>query len=221
MDSEYFDQYANYMKIEDGRLFRDGEKHVVVLGNDAANVIFGKRKVSVGNIVRVNDIDYRVVGIMEKIGTSLSQQDDSSIMVPYDDGAELFGNQLSKNEVYVISVEASEGADIDEIKDGIEKKLISYHKVAPDKKDFSVITSDFIQETVGTILTMLSAFLLLITLVASVVGAIGIANTMFMSVLERTREIGVLKAIGATEKDITMIFLIESGIIGIVGASLA
>ena len=220
IDVSYMEQYEDYMGVEIGRMFRDEEKHVTVLGNDAANLMFGNRKVAVGNTIKINDIDYRVVGILERIGTSLSQQDDSVIMVPYEDGNDLFANQLSKDEVQFISVEAEEGADVEEIKAAIEAKLISYHKVTEDEKDFSVITSDFISETVGSLLAMLSAFLLLITLIASFVGAIGIANTMFMGVLERTKEIGVLKAVGATEKDIMSIFLVESGIIGLVGGVL-
>jgi len=220
VDVAFMEQYEDYMGIETGRMFRDEEKHVVVLGNDAANLMFGNKKVAVGNIIKINDIDYRVVGILERIGTSLSQQDDSSIMVPFEDGNDLFANQLSKDEVQFISVEAEEGADVEEIKATIEAKLISYHKVTEDEKDFSVITSDFISETVGSLLTMLSAFLLLITLIASFVGAIGVANTMFMGVLERTKEIGVLKAVGATRRDIMSIFLIESMIIGLVGGIL-
>lgn len=217
MDVEYMEQYDHYMKIETGRMFRDEEKNVVVLGNDAANLMFGNRKVKVGNVIKINDIDYRVVGILERIGTSLSQQDDTVILIPYDEGLDLFANQLSKDEVQTISIEVEEGADTEEIKEAIEAKLIAYHKVTEDEKDFSVITSEFMEETIGTVLAMLGAFLLLITLIASFVGAIGIANTMFMGVLERTKEIGVLKAVGATERDIMSVFLIESGIIGIVG----
>ncbi len=220
IDVEYYDQYDYYLKIETGRIFKDSERHVAVLANDAANVYFGKRKVAVGNIIKINEIDYRVVGIFEKIGTSLSEQDDSIIMIPYEDGKDLFANQLSKNEVNFISVEADEGADVDEIKDAIERKLIAYHKVTPDEKDFSVITADYIEEMVGGILAMLSGFLFLITLIASVVGAIGIANTMFMGVLERTKEIGVLKAVGATRWDIMSVFLVESMIIGVIGGVL-
>lgn len=217
IDVEYYDQYSDYMTIEEGRMFQEGERRVVVLGNDAANVYFGKRKVQVGNVLEINGIDYRVIGVFEKIGTSLSQQDDSVIMVPYEDGKDLFSNQLAKNEVHFLSVEAEEGADVEEIKDSIEAKLISYHKVTEDEKDFTVITSEYISETVGGILAILTAFLILITLVASFVAAIGVANTMFMGVLERTKEIGVLKAIGATEKDIMSVFIIESAIIGVAG----
>ncbi|NYZ77183.1 ABC transporter permease [Candidatus Micrarchaeota archaeon] len=220
VDREYYDQYSDYFKIGEGRIFNNGEHHVVVLGNDAANKMFGKRKVDAGNMLKINGIDYRVIGVLERIGTSLSEQDDNSIFVPYDDGNELFGSQMAKNEVFMLSIKADEGADVQEIKDAIETKLIAYHKVTPDEMDFSVITSDYIQETVGTVLTMLTAFLLAITLIASVVGALGVANTMFMAVLERTREIGVLKAVGATEHDITTLFIIESAIIGIIGGIL-
>lgn len=219
-DVAYYEQYNDYMKIEEGRMFQEGERRVVVLGNDAANVYFGKRKVQVGNVIEINGIDYRVVGIFEKIGTSLSQQDDSVIIVPYEDGKDLFSKQLAKGEVNFISVEAEEGADVNEIKDLIEAKLISYHKVTEDEKDFTVITSEYISETVGGILSMLTAFLILITLVASFVAAIGVANTMFMGVLERTKEIGVLKAVGATENDIMSVFIIESAIIGVAGGAI-
>jgi putative ABC transport system permease protein len=69
-DASYYDQYKGYLKLESGRMFKDGERRVVVLGNDAANKMFGKRKVDVGNVIKINDQDYRVIGIFEKIGSS-------------------------------------------------------------------------------------------------------------------------------------------------------
>ncbi|MEM4359075.1 MAG: ABC transporter permease [Candidatus Bilamarchaeaceae archaeon] len=217
IDREYYNQYADYFKLSEGRMFDNWEHNVVVLGNDAAKKMFGKREVSAGNVIKINGMDYRVVGVLEKIGTALSEQDDNVIFVPYDDGPKLFGSQLAKNEIFMLSVELEEGADVKEVKDAIETKLIAYHKVTPDDKDFSVITADYIKEMVNTILGMLTISLLAITLIASVVGGIGVANTMFMAVLERTREIGVLKAVGATERDIVLIFLVESAIIGLLG----
>ncbi|MEM2908717.1 MAG: ABC transporter permease [Candidatus Bilamarchaeaceae archaeon] len=217
IDREYYNQYADYFKLSEGRMFDNWEHNVVVLGNDAAKKMFGKREVGAGNVIKINGMDYRVVGVLEKIGTALSEQDDNVIFVPYDDGPKLFGSQLAKNEIFMLSVELEEGADVKEVKDAIETKLIAYHKVTPDDKDFSVITADYIKEMVNTILGMLTISLLAITLIASVVGGIGVANTMFMAVLERTREIGVLKAVGATERDVVLIFLIESAIIGLLG----
>jgi hypothetical protein len=117
----------------------------------------------------------------------------------------------------------SEKATITEsstIKEQIEQKLASLHKVRLDEKDFTIINSDFINGTVGNILSILGVFLFLITMVASIVGGIGIMNTMFMGVLERVQEIGVLKAIGATSKDILLIFISESAVLGLIGGAI-
>lgn len=217
MDRSGFDQYGDYMELETGRLYEDNDGKVVVLANDAANVIWGKDKVGVGNVIRINGEDYRVVGILKRIGTAMSQQDDASIYVPFRQAQDLFSDQLTKDEINLIFVETEEGFDPNDIKDSIERKLASYHKVTLDELDFSVITSEFIMETVGAVIGMLGAFLLAITVVASIVGAIGISNTMFMGVLERVGEIGVMKAMGATGRDIMTIFVIESGLLGLIG----
>ena len=216
----YFDQWDNYLKISSGRLYRSGERGVVLLGDSAANEIFGKDKVAVGSILKINNHDYRVVGIFEKIGSSLSAADDSSIYIPYEDGKKEFGAFLSKNEINFIGVSLNDGYNQTEIKEQIEQKLASLHKVRLDEKDFTIINSDFINGTVGNILSILGVFLFLITMVASIVGGIGIMNTMFMGVLERVQEIGVLKAIGATSKDILLIFISESAVLGLIGGAI-
>jgi len=217
MDPVLFEEYTSYLELEKGRLYKENERRVVVLGYGAANDLFGKRKVEVGNYLIMNGKKFRVVGIFEEIGTSLSQQDDSNIYVPYEEGKNLLGNQLAKDEVSMIYITIGEGQNPEKIKDSIERALAAEHKTTLDEKDFSVITADFIFEIVGGILGLLSTFLFLIAMIASIVGGIGIANTMFMSVAERTREIGVLKSVGATRKDIMQLFLIEAGIIGLIG----
>jgi len=83
-----------------------------------------------------------------------------------------------------------------------------------------VIGSDFIEDTVGALLGTLSLFILFITLIATFVGALGIMNTMLMGVLERVREIGILKAVGASETDILLIFVVESGMLGLIGGTI-
>lgn len=217
MDAKGFDQYDDYMEIESGRLYQDSDRNVVVLANDAANELWGNDRVGVGNTLVINGENYRVVGVLKKIGTSLSAQDDSAIYVPFKDAEELFANQLTKNEINYIFVQIEEGFDQNDIKDSIERKIASFHKVTLDNLDFTVITADFINETVGGILGLLGSFLAAITIIASLVGAIGISNTMFMGVLERVREIGVMKAMGATRNDIMLIFIMESGMLGLIG----
>jgi putative ABC transport system permease protein len=216
-DENMFPMFGDYLELEKGRLFTDTERRVMVLGNDAANQLFGKDKLDVGSVVVVNGKDYRVIGVFKEIGHALATADDSNIYIPFEDGRDLFEEQLAKDEVGFVYIDLSEGFDAQEVKDLIERKIANNHKVTLDEKDFSVITADFINETVGAILGTLSSLLIAITAVATVVGGIGISNTMFMAVMERVREIGVLKSIGATRNDIRLIFLTESALLGLVG----
>ncbi|MBI5222863.1 ABC transporter permease [Candidatus Micrarchaeota archaeon] len=213
----YFDQWDNYLELSTGRLYTESDRKVAVLGYRAANNLFGQNKVNVGSIVRIGKNDYRVVGILKEIGSSFSGADDSSIYIPFDDGKEEFSSQLAKNEINFISISVLDGYPAKDVQQAIEDRLISLHKVTSDTKDFSVITSDFVNQTIGGLISGLAIFLLFITMIATLVGGIGIMNTMFMAVLERTNEIGVLKAIGASQKDIRMIFVVESTALGIIG----
>ncbi len=217
MDRDGFDQFAGYLDIETGRLYNDGEKGVVVLGADAATQTFGKKQLSVGSVLEINGQDFRVVGILKRIGTSFSSHDDKAIYVSYDEGKDLFSDQYLPNEVALVYLQIDPGYDPSQIKSIIEQKLASNHHVRMDQLDFSVITAAQVYEIVSTVLTAVELVLGGVTLIASVVGAIGIANTMFMNVLERTGEIGILKSVGATRNDILRIFLIESAIIGFAG----
>jgi putative ABC transport system permease protein len=184
-DREMFDMYGDYIETESGRLYKDGERNAVYFAADAATDYFGKDEVKVGNVVQINEKNFRVVGVQKRIGTSLSSQDDSSIYVSFEDGRDLFSDQLLDDEVGLIMVQVDEGFAADEIKASIERKLAANHHVRLDELDFSVITSDQINEIVGSVLFSIQIVLAAVTLIASLVGAIGIANTMFMNVLER------------------------------------
>ncbi len=216
-ESSFFDQWPDYLKLDSGRVFKAGERKVVVLGYKAAKETFGKDKISVGNVILINNQEYRVVGVFAEIGTAFGATDDSSIYVPFDDGETLFRSQLAKNEINFIAIEAFSDTNMADLKDVITNRLAALHKVRPDEPDFTVITADFINNTIGTLIQRLGIFLFFITMIATLVGGIGIMNTMFMGVLERVQEIGVLKAIGATERDILLIFMTESGILGFLG----
>ena len=219
-DDAMFEQFGDYFTIEEGRYYKDSETKVLVLGNDAANIMFDDQKIATGNTIYVNDEPYRVVGVLKRIGTSLSQQDDSTIFMPYDQGKKVLADYLAPGEVFAIYIKIRPGYDPEEVADQVERQVANAHRVSLDNKDFSVITPAFIKETVGTVLNLLNLFLLAIAAVSAFVGGIGISNTMFMSVLERRREIGVLKAIGATRNTILLIFVIESALIGAGGGLL-
>ena len=216
-DREFFDMYPDYIQVESGREFKEGERNVVFFGADAATDYFGKDKVETGSVVQINGKNYRVVGVAKRIGTSLSKSDDSQIYVSFEDGKDLFAGQMLEDEVGAIMIQVDPGFDPEDIKISIEHKLADNHHLKIDDLDFSVITSKQISDIVGTVLLSIQIVLAAVALIASLVGAIGIANTMFMNVLERFREIGILKSVGATQREILLLFLVESAIIGFAG----
>lgn len=203
------------IEIEHGRLLEPGDKGVAVIGYDLAKNTY-KKDVEVGALFEVGGKSYRIIGILKKTGNSFAQID-SVVFISFDEGRDLFEPQLVKDEISVMRVVAKEGSDVNEIGDEIETTLLSSHKLTEDKKDFTVVTPEFINKQVESITGMLTAFLGGIAAIALVIGAIGISNTMFTSVLERRREIGVLKSIGASEKEIQNIFIVESAMIGLLG----
>ena len=110
---------------------------------------------------------------------------------------------------------------VDTVMEDIEKKLmISRHIIQEDDRDFSVTASKSMAESVTEMMSSMTLFLGAIAAVSLLVGAVGIANTMFTSVLEKTKEIGTMKAIGAKNRDILMIFLFNSAMVGLVGGIL-
>jgi putative ABC transport system permease protein len=203
------------VEVEHGRLLEQGDKGVAVIGHDLAKGTY-KKDIDVGALISVGGKSYRVIGILKKTGNSFAQID-NVVFVSFDEGKDLFSPQLVKDEISAIRVVVREGEDVTEVGDEINSILLSSHKVTEDKKDFTIVTPEFINKQVEGITGILTAFLGGIAAIALAIGAIGISNTMFTSVLERRKEIGVLKSIGASEKDIQNIFIVESAMIGSLG----
>ncbi|MBI5225226.1 ABC transporter permease [Candidatus Micrarchaeota archaeon] len=199
--------------FEKGKYLTVGDTGGVVLGNNAAKTLFDE-DIEYGKTITINGRDFRVKGILKK-GGSFSPYD-GFIFIDKGVAQELTKTQGSKkiDRIFAI-VDKEENVASTEI--AIQQEIARRHKVPLDKRDFSTNTAASISSTVGQITTVLSIFLGLIASISLLVGSIGIANAMFTSVLERTREIGILKAIGASEEAITRIFLIEAALIGLVG----
>ncbi len=120
-----------------------------------------------------------------------------------------------------ITVKAKSEDQVDGLTEDIEKRLmVSRHIIQEDDRDFSVTASKSMAESVTEMMSSMTLFLGAIAAVSLLVGAVGIANTMFTSVLEKTKEIGTMKAIGAKNRDILMIFLFNSAMVGLVGGIL-
>jgi len=193
-------------ELADGRYFKEGEKNVADIGSKVAKDLFEK-KVKVGDSIFVKDKKFKVIGIMKSMGNT---QDDSQIYMPLDDLKEIVGGKDSVSMVYA---KVSDASKIDEISKNIEKKLEKDY----GKKTYSAISSQQIVERVGSILSILTFVLGGIASISLLVAGVGISNTMFTSVLERTKDIGIMKAVGATNYNIMEIFLVESALLGFFG----
>lgn len=205
-------------ELDEGRFLEPGDRKVVLVGSTIAYDTF-EEDVQLNSFLEIAGEKYRVVGILSETGSSYSNVD-SMIVISFEDAKRIAGDTIAEREVSAIRVKISEGYEPIEVEDDIEWALMKHRGVTEDDKDFGMISARFIQEQVDSILGALTLFLLIVSGIALLVGAIGISNTMFMSVLERTREIGVLKSIGATSGQIQQLFLMESAMIGLSGGVL-
>ena len=154
-----------------------------------------------------NKIEFKIVGIFKEIG---NQQDDNQINIPLESARKVFDEPIR---VDTIIAQVKSTNDISILQKKIEKEL----ERKRDDTNFQVLTASQILEQINQVLGVIQIFLVGIAAISLIVGAIGIMNSMYTSVLERTKDIGIMKAIGARNSDILKIFLIESGLIGLVG----
>ncbi|MBI3033030.1 ABC transporter permease [Candidatus Woesearchaeota archaeon] len=197
------------MVLKQGRYFKEGERNVVMIGAAVAKTMFDK-EVRLNNNFEIKGIKYRVIGIFDSFG---NPEDDNSLFVPLDDARILLNKPM---QVTMVELTVEEGIDlqktVSEIKKNLRRKRGNDH--------FEVVTPDQILKQFGTVITIINVVLIGIAFISLIVGAVGIMNTMYTSVLERTREIGIMKAIGASNATIMVVFLFESGILGLVGGIL-
>ena len=215
VEAEILSDAFPQLELESGRFIDDNDHGKAVIGYGVANNLFDQ-KLSIGSQLTIAGKNYRVVGIMEEIG-GLGSADDNNIYVSLNDAKDLGKKILDDKEVSIIFVKMGDGEDLDRIVDDINFELRAHRKVKEDEEDFTVMSYEFVKEQVDAVLGAVTLAIFFVSAISLVVGAVGVSNTMFMSVLERTKEIGVLKSIGAKKNDILMVFLIESAMIGFIG----
>jgi putative ABC transport system permease protein len=198
-------------EILEGRNLEAGDDYVAVIGYNLYMEEFFEKNIETRDKLYIEGEKFKVIGIVDKIGNA---QDDTQIMIPIDTSKELFD---TGDEIYGIMVKINEGEEPSVVAERIEDELRDFRDEEEGAESFQVQTFEQILEQVGAVLGIISAVLIGIAAISLLVGGIGIMNTMYTAVLERTKEIGVMKSIGGTNKDIMLIFLIESGLYGLVG----
>lgn len=196
--------------MAEGRGLKESDSGKVLIGSHFADGLFD-REVKIGSKISIEGKDYQVIGILESMG---NKQDDSMVMMTIDDARDLYDDEES---VAMIYAQIKPGYEPAEVAEDIEDKLRKTRHEDEGSETFSVSTSEQLMESFGAILGVVQAMIVGIAAISLLVGGVGIMNTMYTSVLERTREIGIMKSIGATNRDITTLFLIESGMLGMIG----
>ena len=195
-----------------GRLLKDADVKKVFLGyNFYVNKVGLDKEVIPGKRVLINDEQFEVVGILKKKGSFIF---DNIVYMNEKDMENLFG---FGDDVDIIVVQPRDKNELDKTKEDIEKLLRKTRDVKIGEEDFEVSTPEAILSTVNNILSGVQIFIALIAGISIFIGALGIVNTMTTSVLERKKEIGIMKAIGARNSQIFFQFFVESGLLGLIG----
>ena len=198
-------------EIELGSLLKNDDTTSIIIGSQYKNNNYLGSPVKIGDVIYINDEPYQIRGILKTLGNPV---DDKLIYMKPEQLQEKF---KTENRIDNIIVQVKEGQDVKETAEKIKNKLMKSRRVTEKTIDFDILTPEEILNTFNAILGILTGFLISIAGISLIVGSIGIATTMYTSVLERTKDIGIMKAIGAQNKDILMIFLIESGMLGLFG----
>jgi|SRR3989338_5466757 len=200
--------------LENGRSLKKGDALKAVLGHNyrLPNKLFEK-PIDTSDTVLINDVPVEVIGFYQEVG---NPQDDSQIYLSIEGAKEVF----KKEDYEYIVVRSAAGQDPTELADKIKERFRKHKGQKKGEEDFFVQTFEDAIATFTSIVSILNGVLVLIALISVVVAAVNIMNTMYTSVLERTSEIGVMKAIGSRNNEIRTIFVIESGILGLAGGIL-
>ncbi|MBU2523406.1 MAG: ABC transporter permease [Nanoarchaeota archaeon] len=205
--------YSNF-NVVDGRNLEEGDKYVAIVGYYLYEENFYEKPVEIRDKIIIEGTEFKVVGHMGKIG---SPQDDSQVYIPIDTYLDLMGG---KRDYGFVIAQVSDASRVDEIAERVRKELRKERDVEKGEEDFTVQTTQQAINSFSKILNIVQAVLIGLATISLVVGGVGIMNTMYTSVMERTREIGIMKAIGAKNSSIITIFLIEAGVLGLVGGAI-
>ncbi len=197
--------------VADGRMLKKDDKYKIVVGNDFKSKKKFERKLKLGDTLDINGYDMEIVGILERAGSIFGND---LILMNHDTMKDVVD---SNDEVDIIVVQVQSDTSIEGVSDDITKLLRKRRDVKRGEEDFSVSTPLEMIDSLNSILSAVQWFLVGVAGISLIVGGVGIMNTMYTSVLERRKEIGIMKSIGAKNSNVLLIFIIEAGFLGMVG----
>lgn len=209
-DRKVFEMMVN-LKTSSGRLLKDGDNKRILVGADFAEEdTFGKG-IRVGDKILVKETPFEVVGILEKKGSFIF---DGAFYLNENALLDLFGDTGTTD---IIAVKVKDEQLVNQVQADLERLLRKERDVKEGEEDFVVESPQATLDSLNSILFGVQLFIYVIAGISLLVGGLGIMNTMYTSVLERTKEIGVMKSIGARNSNVFLLFFIESGMLGMVG----
>ncbi len=200
---------ANALEIDSGRNLQSADTSNALVGANFGDQF--DRDVDIRSQITLADQQFRVIGILEPTG---DPEYDRGVFIELDRTRDLFD---ADDQLTIINARVDDGLDPEEVAPRVEEEMRRDRGLAPGDENFQVLTAGQALEAFSSILGTVQAVVIGLASISLIVGAVGILNTMYMSVTERTKEIGTMKAIGATNNQIRNLFLLESGIIGLVG----
>ncbi len=215
---EYF-PLRNHTLLE-GTFFTEeavlGRQSVAVIGVDVADALFQRREGLAGETIRIEGQPFRILGVLAPKGGSAFGSADNLVVIPIS-SAQTRILRRSNDKVDIILVQAVSAEQVPEASEQIAQILRVRHRTPIGLDDFTIMSQQDFLQTVSTITGVLTIFLGGIAAISLLVGGIGIMNIMLVSVTERTREIGLRKALGARKRDILIQFLTESSLLSLIG----
>ncbi|MEK6952152.1 MAG: ABC transporter permease, partial [Nanoarchaeota archaeon] len=213
MNEEYLSLFENLgnFKVVEGKDLTDKDKFKVVVGYNHAHGDIWKRPIQLRDTLEIEGHEFKVIGIRGRIGNPF---EDNAVSTSKDTLKEILNIEDEESQVLA---KTEKGFNPEDVAEEIERRLRKSRNEKEDQETFNVRTSEQLLTTFQNIFAVIQGVLIGIAAISLLVGGIGIMNTMYTSTLERTKEIGTMKAIGAKNSHILLLFLIESGLLGLIG----